>query len=440
MKDKLLDPRKFVLEYLADHNITVNERGELQHISAKNTLQLFDTLWLDYLKLVSDVNKSIFVLNEDRKRGELKTATIIPLKDKVLQTALNELIVEQKLIYRANLMVRFKCAQENLEPLLKYVEALTGRQDKTDVTALAHWMWQVKVKMANKSPSYHLMPIFFGKQEGGKTVALNKLIAPINNFRLNINLDQMGDDRYFRAMSENYVIVFDEMQGAQRTDIDALKKQVTIDYNDYRPLGTNEIFKVRQSCSFIGATNRPVSEQIVDSTGMRRFWQLNCLDRLNWTALNEINYTEMWQGIDELRKDGYVLDSIEAIRAVQENMVAKDELQAYLDLRGIVVDTQPTRKLSSAEFYADYKQWAQDNGFRPLNSSWWARKLSNKGLKAERMTLKTTTYNYYEINIDANLSKSIIFDASEGYSHLVPINGNLKPDEVTQIETDLKIN
>lgn len=418
MKDKLLDPRHYVATYLLEKDIKVNERGELQHSSNKNTLQLFDTMWLDYLELVNQVNKSVAVLNENRKRGESKTSTITPIKDKVMQTALNELITEQKLAYRSLVLAVFKCVQEDLNPLLTFVEALTGRQDKADVAVLAHWLWQVKVKMANKSPSYHLMPIFFGKQEGGKTVALNKLIAPINNFRLNINLDQMGDDRYFRAMSENYVIVFDEMQGAQRTDIDALKKQVTIDYNDYRPLGTNEIFKVRQSCSFIGATNRPVSEQIVDSTGMRRFWQLNCMDKLKWDLLNSIDYVAMWRGIDETRIDGYVLDQIDAIRAKQEDMVAKDDLHTYLEIKNIVTKTGPTRKLTTSEFYKDYKQWALDNGFKPLNSVWWARKLANKGLRSKRGTESGTSYTYYEVSLEANLDRSIVFDLGDTYSHL----------------------
>jgi hypothetical protein len=423
----LENPREFTKVYLRTENITVNERGELQHESGKNTLQIFDTMYLDYLEKVKAHNKSVAILNEERKRGEPKVANIVAIQEKVLQKALSELITEEKIRFRAEVIAQFKCSQENLAPLLDFILALTGKQDPADVAVLAHWLWQVKVKMLDRSPSYHLMPIFYGKQEGGKTVALNKLIGPINNFRLNINLDQMGDDRYFRAMSENYVIVFDEMQGAQRADIDALKKQVTIDYNDYRPLGTNEIYKVRQSCSFIGATNRPVSEQIVDSTGMRRFWQLNCMDKLNWDLLNSIDYIAMWQGINEARQDGYVLDQINNIRATQEDMVAKDDLQMYLEIRGLL-GPGPFKRLSAIELYKDYKEWALDNGHKPLNSSWWARKLGNRGIKSKRTTHRTTNYTYYEVPIEANLPKSEVFDAAEEYSHLAPVTGT-KVDE-----------
>lgn len=423
MSDVLSNPREFTKSYLNEHNITVNERGELRHASGKNTLQLFDTMYLDYLERVKEYNKSIAVLNSERPRGSDKIPNVALVPEKTLQKALSEFIAEEKIAYRSKVVAQFKCETEDLGPVLIFTEALTGKRDPADVAVLAHWLWQVKVKMLDRSPSYHLMPIFYGKQEGGKTVALNKLIGPINNFRLNINLDQMGDDRYFRAMSENYVIVFDEMQGAQRADIDALKKQVTIDYNDYRPLGTNEIYKVRQSCSFIGATNRPVSEQIVDSTGMRRFWQLNCLDKLNWELLNSIDYIEMWKGIDERKVDGYVLEQINNIRKTQEDMVAKDDLQMYLELRGIVgLEGTPQKRLTATEFYKDYKEWAQDNGHRPLNSSWWARKLSNKGIKSKRTSYKDVTYNYYEVPYQSNLPRSEVFETIE-FPHLNIVPG-----------------
>jgi hypothetical protein len=226
---------------------------------------------------------------------------------------------------------------------------------------------------------------------------MNKLIGPINNFRLNISLDQMGDDRYFKSMSENYVIVFDEMQGADRTDIDALKKQVTIDDNDYRPLGTNEVFKVRQSCSFIGATNRPVAEQIVDSTGMRRFWQINCLDRLDWAVLSSIDYVAMWKGIDESKVDGYILPQISSIRAKQENMVAKDQITMFIESNGLISRDGVTKEVTAAMMYQFYRTWAENNGFKPMDNSWFGRRLSSRGISSSAKKIKDKTYNVYTV-------------------------------------------
>lgn len=364
-------------------------------------------MYLDYL------SQSMAHNALERQKASNLRDLVNPIAEKVLQKALGELITVKKLAYRAQLIESFKCVTEDLTLLKAYVKALTGSEDADDIAVVAHWMWQVKKKMAGQVPSYHLMPILFGKQEGGKTVAMNKLIGPINNFRLNISLDQMGDDRYFKSMSENYVIVFDEMQGADRTDIDALKKQVTIDDNDYRPLGTNEVFKVRQSCSFIGATNRPVAEQIIDATGMRRFWQLNCLDKLDWAVLSAIDYTAMWKGIDEAKVDGYVLAQITTIRAKQEDMTQKDEITMYMESRGIVVGKTPTKQVSTSELYQDYRSWADTNGFKPMNAVWFGRRLKGKGITGGVKTQARKTINYFDIPDDVVTTHNTNWDNLE---------------------------
>lgn len=406
MSTTLKDPRLYCEAYLKAQKITVNERGELKDATGKNNMAIFDTMYLDYLSQVHSHN-----VTEKQKAPNLRD-TVSAIQEKVLQKALNEIITIKKLQYRAALIDSFKCDKEDLTLVKAYVKALTGKEEADDVAVMAHWMWQVKTKMLGKTPSYHMMPILFGKQEGGKTVAMNKLIGPINNFRLNISLDQMGDDRYFRAMSENYVIVFDEMQGADRTDIDALKKQVTIDDNDYRPLGTNDVFKVRQACSFIGATNRPVAEQIVDSTGMRRFWQIDCLDKLDWQVLSSTDYVAMWKGIDENKVDGYILPQISTIRAKQEGMVAKDQMQMFIESAGIVVSPTDTKlkEVTATTMYRYYREWAETNGFKPMDNSWFGRRLAGKGISTQAKKIQGKTHNVYTVPEAATVNLMPIYD------------------------------
>lgn len=394
------DPRLYVQAYLAANSIEVNERGELKDSSMRNNLDIFDTMYLDYLSQIKAHN-----ISEKEKAAQLRN-TVAPAAEKILQKALNELISKEKLAYRAQIMKSFKCEKEDLTSVRAFIKALTGDENEDDIAIVAHWMWQVKSKMLDKAPSYHVMPILYGKQGGGKTVAMTKLIGPINNFRLNISLDQMTDDRYFKSMGENYVIVFDEMQGAERSDIDALKKQVTIDYNDYRPMGTNEVYKVKQACSFIGATNRPVAEQIVDGSGMRRFWQLNCQDKMDWDVITNIDYIRMWKGIDENKVDGYVLSQIESISAKQEEMVAKDDITAFMDEMGIVAGKTPTKQVSSSLLYAEYRAFCERNGYKPCNASWFGRKIAGrkilKGIKTDPFSKKTI--NFFELPSDVRLS------------------------------------
>lgn len=394
MIELLKDPRCYVNHYINTNGITVDERGVLVSASGKKNEEIFDTMYLDYIAIVGVHNAT----QREKAPGFRKNVSAI--SEKLMSKALHELIVNKKISHRAEVINSLKCVTPSNEIVTNFIKALTGGQDAADIAVISHWLWSVKKKMAGQSPSYHIMPILFGKQEGGKTVALNKLIAPINNFRLNIGMDDMADGRYFKSMSENYVIVFDEMQGAVRTDIDALKKQVTIDENDYRPLGTNDVFKVRQSCSFIGATNRSVAEQIVDVTGMRRFYELHCQDKLDWDLLGSIDFLAMWQSIDETKENGYMLEQIDNIRKKQECLVASDEITSFMEDRGLVVGKNPTKRVSTGDLFILYKEWAQDNGFQIKTINWFSRALSGKGFVKGKHRVGNKTANYFEVNTD----------------------------------------
>lgn len=410
------DPRNYVQAYLQVNNIIVNERGELKDGSMRNNMDIFATMFLDYLAQVKSHNAA-----EKAKAANLRN-TISAATEKVLNMALQELITKEKHAYRAKIIQSFKCEKEDLSLLRQWVKAVTGQENEDDIAILAHWMWQVKNKMTDKNPSYHVMPILFGKQGGGKTVAMTKLIAPINNFRLNISLDQMTDDRYFKSMSENYVIVFDEMQGAERADIDALKKQVTIEYNDYRPMGTNEVYKVKQACSFIGATNRPIAEQIVDSTGMRRFWQLDCADKLDWDVISNLDYNAMWKGIDENKVDGYVLSQIEAISEKQDQMIAKDDMTLFIEALGLN-DVSATKKdVTAAALYQEYRDFCDRNGFKAVNIAWFGRKMNGKGIKSGVKNDPNTkkTINFYSIPDTVKMAKEAFLDDMDKMANVTP--------------------
>ena len=186
MSEVLKNPRLYVESYLKTNNISVNERGELVSASGKNKMDQFDTMFLDYNEQCRAFNASE---NEKASKNRNK---VTPIGEKIMQKALNELITEKKIAFRKEVIESLKCTEENLDEVRKFVKALKGEEAELDITVVAHWLWQIKRKMRGLDPSYHIMPIFYGKQKGGKTVALNKLIAPINNFRLDISMDQVS--------------------------------------------------------------------------------------------------------------------------------------------------------------------------------------------------------------------------------------------------------
>jgi len=52
--------------------------------------------------------------------------------------------------------------------------------------------------------------------------------------------------------------------------------------------------------TFAGSTNKPIEEVFRDTTGNRRFYQLDALARLDWDAINRVDYITLWSAASEL--------------------------------------------------------------------------------------------------------------------------------------------
>jgi len=369
------DARNYTLLWLSQQGIYINQRGTLVDKLKRTNQDIFDSLWLDYVTQVNAHN------SVEKVKASNMRQMISKVPEKDMLKALNEHITSAKAIARNECRINLTCVSEDLSPIKSFIKAVRGFTSQADVDVLAHWVWMVKNKMAGETVRYHIMPIFYGKQGGGKTMAMNKLIGPINDYRLNLKMNQMTDDRYFFTMSENYVVCFDEMQGSSKTDIDCLKNQITTDFNDARRLGTNDVFKVPQSCSFIGATNRPVEEQIIDRTGMRRFWQINCSEKIDWDAINKIDYEALFRGVDENRKDGYLLNSAQEISEVQDSMTMEDELDTFLTDHEIFPGS--SYFVPNDDLFQKYKHWCINNGIQYNSLNWLSRRVKNKGFARE---------------------------------------------------------
>lgn len=388
----LVDPREFVSEYFDLNKITVDECGAVSDGNSGNRKTISSKLYLDYISMVT-------AYNAIEKTKAVKN-TIKPIDTKIMNMAIEEYILIKQTEVKAVLLAEITKYIPNTQIMRDFVRAITGEEDEDTIAVMSHWIWQVKKKMLKQLPTYHIMPIFYGKQGGGKTMALNRFIGPIANFRLDIDMKEAADSKCFAAMEENYVIVFDEMQGAGKADIDALKKQVTTDFNNYRPLHTNYMLKSRQSCSFIGATNRPVGEQILDATGMRRFYEIHCLDSFDRAILEDIDYKALWQSIDPAKTDGYTIDRMDTIRTKQEKLVSEDEISLFMEAKGLTQGKAPTKRVFTSELFNVYKDWATEAGYRPMNVSNFGKKFGNKGFAKGVAKEGGKTHRYFEVNQD----------------------------------------
>ncbi|MFP2929486.1 hypothetical protein ACLESO_30665, partial [Pyxidicoccus sp. 3LG] len=115
--------------------------------------------------------------------------------------------------------------------------------------------------------------------------------------------------------------------------------------------------------TFIGASNVPIQDLIRDPTGMRRFYQTDCLDHLDWNAINAIDPLAIWLSVNERLefKDTplAVPHVLAECKRRQEALRTKSALEEWFNLC-CVVDLESSRTSSTAAFEV-FSQWTQRN-------------------------------------------------------------------------------
>lgn len=272
-----------------------------------------------------------------------------------------------------------KTAHEDLTPLKKWVKAVTGKESPADVAVMAHWLWQIKRRAYEQPVVFHIMPVLFGAQGGGKTEAIKRLISPVSEYTLSMSMDMLSDSRNYEGLAYNYVVFFDELQGAHKADLNALKKQITTEHNSFRRMYTTTSMDVPQRCSFIGATNKRLSENFSDSTGMRRFWEVISSEVLDWQTINSIDYLELYKGIDEHRPRGYMTeDVVELLKRTQQAMVIQDEIDAFIEHYALNVGKE-LQQITAKELFNIYTVWEANQNYRNrLNSQQFGIRMRNR--------------------------------------------------------------
>lgn len=354
----------------------------------------FNTFYLDYVELV---NTFRFENPDTKFRGIPQNQLLSSFEE------YTELTLEEE---RMATIKKFNSEIENLEPVDTWLKAVTGTINKVDRSVIAHWIWSVKRKASNKPVRYQIMPVVFGPQGGGKSEALSRLISPIERLRMNMRMNQLGDERTYQGYARHLVVLFDELQGIERTDLNVLKNQITTEKNTYRKLRTHDMVSVPMSCSFIGATNKHLNESFSDSTGMRRFYELTALKKCDWDTINSIDYAQLWKGIDEKRENGYMtVEALEQLNKAQASLVQEDDIEMFIKEHNMPYFGTEYKTLSLSSAYKAYEAWASDNNLKYLvNKIVFSKKLINREIPnfTER-DKNSIERRYFKVNKDCTI-------------------------------------
>lgn len=216
------------------------------------------------------------------------------------------------------------------DALKAWVTAVTGACSPLDLAVMKHWLWNCKRMALGLRTEHDLMPVVYGKQGSGKTTAVQMIVVPMAELALDMDATYLTDDRKAPVLAAAIIGRWEEMQGSQRADLEALKHTITSPTIGFRPMRTNQTVILPRTCSFIGTSNLPVDVMIQDTTGARRFVQLTTPERCDWDALQAIDAAVLWQAVSET-DPAPILDFLHLLRAHQVDLVHRDPVSLWLE-------------------------------------------------------------------------------------------------------------
>ena len=243
----------------------------------------------------------------------------------------------------------------------QFIAAITNANQAETKIVLKHFIWQVKRKMFGLPVTYHMMPVFFGPQEAGKsTVVRDFLCKPVKDFFASTDFATITDNRS-HDIWDNYVLFFDEMGRSAVSHLEDIKRKITEDTFNSRVLGKNADTLVVNRATFIGTTNKDISRLIFDDTGMRRFYQVDCLTKLDWTVTQTIKYLHLWRSVNERGETPLLADQamLQRVKRVQNSKRQITMIEKWLRER----DWRPfvQERIQAQAFYEEFVKFEKEN-------------------------------------------------------------------------------
>lgn len=407
------DALSFFKAYLKENGIEYNsmmgyKEKDGYHIGTPTLLAMIRTCYTDmYHSLIATMGR-----NAPTKiaRDEFKDAEEIydKMKTKELQDEL-----KNKVRYDGS----------SLDELMKFVKNLTGEENQLDAAAIYSFIWQCKRKMFGLNVEHHQMTIFYSSGQGlGKTrsakrisLAADKPVGTESDIMCpyfkDVTGDQMVDEKEIPSYSRAFVCLNDEFSKMDPGNYEKAKTLITGDFKDSRVYFTQKNMKYPIRCAFIGTSNKPINSVIFDTSGTRRFYQLNVRKNMTIDEMNEqqkvmesIDYLKIWRSVDENKeyKNSFHSSFRESFNKEAEKNRYTTSIQDYLSFKGYrpatkeeFDDNSILSKTNIVEFEQDYLFWESENCKYETPKKDLKRHLDNEGIMRKVIKVDNKTGKYY---------------------------------------------
>lgn len=179
------------------------------------------------------------------------------------------------------------------------IEALF-QTDTLPAAVLQSFIWSCKRKAIGHTPTWHMMPVIFGRQGTGKTIFVRKFTSPLEELAADNVLFTDLADRRSADIFRYAVVICDDLEKMPPAALPMIKSVMTAETLRRRRLMTSMTDRIHQQCMPIGTSNIPVEQLVQDETGNRRFVTLEFKDGGDelWEIVNTIDYDLLWRSVD----------------------------------------------------------------------------------------------------------------------------------------------
>lgn len=233
-------------------------------------------------------------------------------------------------------------------------------------TIFYHMLWQIKRKIFGLEVKDHMLLFLFGPQGCGKTTLLRRIGEPLGSLYAEPRISDLASKFGHEMATNHFMGNMEEFDSSDKSHLAVLKKFITQEFVTERQMFSSTNVRTAQNLTLFASSNRKLKRVIFDSTGMRRFFEidLSWVGRfLDFDAVNSIDYYALWRGIDESVETPPIRRNAEIYQRILDKQEAwryKNSVEVWLRQEArIPIDPETSDKIKVAKLFSDYLYWAK---------------------------------------------------------------------------------
>lgn len=296
---------------------------------------------------------------------------------------------------------------QHLEQFLKH---LSGNQYKEmDLQVMLHFIWNVKRRLNNMETYREVMPVIVGDQGVGKSYNIkNNFLKPLSSLWKSTSFKQLDDGRELKMLSNNFVLLFDEMSYANKSDVNNVKRLITEQTYSMRRMRETSHEVLAKNAQFIGTSNNSLTSSITDTTGMRRFYEIECAELIEvgnvlkfYEGFNSIDYNLIWSAVD-YTKPSPILPHIKGLNDIQNTYTSEDPVREWIQNSGEVEILPPNESGDKAsKLLKNFNNWYSGNKYSAI---YFGKRLQDRTF-SDIIKFRTNKGTSYNLKIKENFSE-----------------------------------